>query len=128
MIQWCEDTFDTISSTNQQQDMLEMQITAHQNEMIADAGKAMWEAYEDYNEQQAHHPYQNDAWLTEKTEYITSDPWRTADFVIGGIGLGSSYIGYVAVAAGFSIPVAGQVALGIVGVVAGVYGMVRICY
>lgn len=66
--------------------------------------------------------------VIEKVEYLTSDPWITADFVVGGIGVATTYVGYAAAAAGVSIPVVGQVALGIVGLIGGVYGLARILY
>ena len=51
--EWCVDTYNTISSVNQQQAQLEMQITMQQNEMIADAANATWDAYmRSYNIQQ----------------------------------------------------------------------------
>ena len=42
--------------------------------------------------------------------------------------MGTTYVGYAAVATGVSIPVAGQVALGIVGLIGGIYGLTRILY
>ena len=51
--EWFVDAYDTISSVNQQQAQLEMQITMQQNEMIADAAEATWDAYmRGYNIQQ----------------------------------------------------------------------------
>ena len=50
---WFVDAYDTITSVNQQQAQLQTQITMQQNQMIADAAEATWDAYmQSYNMQQ----------------------------------------------------------------------------
>lgn len=48
------------------------------------------------------------------------------DAATGTIGTGLTYVGVGAAVAGVSIPVAGQVAMGVVGTVCGIWGLYRI--
>ena len=43
---WCADTYETVTSAHQQQAQLQMQITMRQNELIANASKATWDAFQ----------------------------------------------------------------------------------
>ena len=51
--EWILDACNTITSVNQQQSLLQTQVTTQQNKMIADAAEATWDAYMwSYNMQQ----------------------------------------------------------------------------
>ena len=107
---------------------IEAKIIQKQNESIQSVTKVMWNAWVHSNELKAQAQYEQDMHVISKVEYVSSDPWITTDVIIGGIGLGTTYIGYAAFAAGVSIPVVGQVALGIVGLACSVYGLARVLY
>ena len=66
--------------------------------------------------------------IRKATEYFVNDPLTTVDMIAGVVGLGTTYIGYAAVGAGVSIPIAGQIALGTVGIVCGIWGIGRLIY
>ena len=95
---WCADAYDTIISVNQQQDMLNMQIAARQNEMIADAGSAMWEAYKHSNELQVQQKYQHDMIVKAHWEDTFSSPSRLVDFASMTFANATAYASYAALA------------------------------
>ena len=43
---WFVDAYETITSVNQQQALLQTQITMQQNKMVANGAKTMWDAYQ----------------------------------------------------------------------------------
>lgn len=125
-IEWCVDKGNTINYAYQQQVEAQMQITMLQNELISDAAGVLWDAHVNNIEMEAQAQYEQDMAINKTTEYLANNPPVAIDVATGAIGTGLSYVGYVTAAAGVTVPVAGQVAMGVVGVACGIWGMYRL--
>ncbi|MBQ4600361.1 MAG: RHS repeat-associated core domain-containing protein, partial [Oscillospiraceae bacterium] len=109
LVVWCTDAYNRIISINQQQDMLKMQIIARQNEMIADAGNAMWEAYKHSNELQVQQKYQHDMAVKAFWEDTFSSPSRLGDFASMTFTNATAYAGYATLATATTVTTGGVV-------------------
>ncbi len=126
LTEWLYELFTGETHPNKQTRELENQIITQQNEMLADAVNTVWNAHVHSTELQMQAQYEKDMKIRKVGEYFLNDPVAMADLVVGSLGFGTTYIGYAAAGAGISIPVAGQIALGVAGTVFSLWGLFRL--
>ena len=125
-IEWCVDKGNTINYVYQQQAEAQMQLTMLQNELITDAAGILWDAHMHSIEMEMQAQYGQDIAIIKASVYLADNPPVAIDVATGAVGTALSYVGYATAAAGVTIPVVGQVAIGVVGVACGIWGMYRL--
>ena len=86
----------------------------------------LWNAYVHSNELQVQQQYQQDMMVIDVANFLTENPLTAIDVATGVVGTGLTYVGLAAAIAGITIPVGGQIIMGVIGTVCGVWGMCRI--
>lgn len=94
--------------------------------MMGNASKAVWDSYIHSNELEMERQYQRDIVIIDMWEYFSSNPLIAVDVVTGTVGLGTTLVGIAATAGIASIPIAGQVPMGVVSAVCTVWGICRV--
>ena len=84
------------------------------------------DAHEHCIELQMQQQYQQDMMVIDVANFLTENPLTAIDVATGTVGTGLTYVGLAAAIAGMSIPVGGQIIMGVIGTVCGVWGMCRI--
>ena len=94
--------------------------------MIADAVEAMWDAYVHSIELQVQEQHNQALAIVGIIEDIAADPKGAVDWVTGVGGVGLGVLGTSATLGIISIPVAGQVVIGVAGIACSVWGVGRL--
>ena len=124
--EWLYELFTGRTHPNKQAREIETQIIQKQNEIVADTSKALWNGYVHSNELSVQSQYERDMMVLNTTDYLKKNPLVAVDAVAGIVGTGLSYVGYATAAAGVSVPIIGQIIMGIGGVACGVWGLYRL--
>ena len=102
----------TVQHHQTQQARAQEQILSEQIELVRDGANALWDAYTHNVELETEAQIKQDQAVIRTVEYFADNPLIAADLATATIGLGTSYGGLAASIVGFSIPVAGQIAIG----------------
>lgn len=123
---WFVDAYETITSVNQQQALLQTQITMQQNKMVANGAKTMWDAY-----QRSYELEQESIMLQAQMNIdmfdSPEDIERSIDVIEATLGFSTATyeVGLIIVS---PTPVSVKaVAIAVVGVIWGVRGIYRAC-
>ena len=130
---WTVDIYERNMAIQQQQQALDTQIMLEQIngtkkvlEYAVDFAESLWDTHVLNVKLEIDRQYQQDMAIIDMWEYFSDNPLIAVDTATAVIGLGSTTVGIAATAGIVSIPIAGQVTIGVVGAACSIWGVGRL--